>query len=505
MRYTIILVFFCLILPLKSSGQKHDYNWLFGNSSGWDYVDGSRINFNTIPITIEEDIRDFISFHGANVSMSDAEGRLMFYTNGCVIADSTDTVMENGDGINPGEVHDLQCYPNGSETYTSGWQSMMGLPKPGSENIFYLFHKGLVYDDTGGYFYVWNMVLYSTIIDMSLNNGLGDVVEKNVSLIQDTLVAGALTAVKHANGEDWWIITDELHSNKYYTWLLTSNGIEGPFEQKAGLPDVVGGNGGGLSVFNQDGSKFIRYTPTDDIFLFDFDRSSGKLTNFLLVPVEDDAYIGGVAVSPNNRFLYVSSYESLLQYDLEAEDIKASEIIIDTLDYSFTDPFPQHMGTSQLAPDCRIYIFSSSTHFIHVIHFPDELGTACSFEQHAVELPNTYFRTAPIYPNYRMSPMDEPFTPPCESPVATVQPQWFRTQTVVFPNPTSDRITVLMPEFNDQKAFWQLFSSTGRLILDRRMKKELNVDVSQLPSGMYFWTLESQNGRLESGKLVVSR
>src|SRR6476620_2713060 len=73
-----------------------------------------------------------------------------------------------------------------------------------------------------------------SIVDMSLDTGLGGISDKKIVVLQDTLVWGFLTACKHANGRDWWVIAHQYYSNRYYKLLITPVGIEGPFIQDIG-------------------------------------------------------------------------------------------------------------------------------------------------------------------------------------------------------------------------------------------------------------------------------
>ena len=54
-----------------------------------------------------------------------------------------------------------------------------------------------------------------------MSTDTGVVAVKIILLISDTLDAGQLTAVKHANGTDCWIVLSEYLSDRYYILLLT--------------------------------------------------------------------------------------------------------------------------------------------------------------------------------------------------------------------------------------------------------------------------------------------
>src|SRR5438093_11769444 len=99
-----------------------------------------------------------------------------------------------------------------------------------SNMIYYMFHSTL---DNAPY-YTKAHYLYYSKIDMNLNGGYGGVVNKNVIAIQDTLTPGKITACKHANGRDWWVLVPRVNSNIYYTFLLSTQGITGITQQAIG-------------------------------------------------------------------------------------------------------------------------------------------------------------------------------------------------------------------------------------------------------------------------------
>jgi hypothetical protein len=115
---------------------------------------------------------------------------------------------------------------------------------------------------------------------------------------------------------------------------------------------------------------------------------------------------GGVAVSFNSRYLYVSNNTILYQYDLSSQDILSSQITIDTYD-GFQDPFATTFYQMTLAPDGKIYMFcTNSTKSLGVIHSPDSSGLACHFKPHSYKLPANAAIGAIDLPNYRLGPED---------------------------------------------------------------------------------------------------
>jgi hypothetical protein len=104
--------------------------------------------------------------------------------------------------------------------------------------------------------------LYYTRIDMNLDGGLGAVLEKNQVAFSDTMNIGRITAVKHANGRDWWVFVHKAYSNRFYRFLLSPTGLALNGYQDIG---IVRPADDGQVCFSPDGTKFAYF---EWIFLF---------------------------------------------------------------------------------------------------------------------------------------------------------------------------------------------------------------------------------------------
>lgn len=95
----------------------------------------------------------------------------------------------------------------------------------GMDNQYYIIHGTLDYPNASAPSAHISRLLYSTV-NMTANNGKGMVVDKNIPIIEDYLADGEITAVRHANGQDWWIVIGKFDSNEYYRLLvMLSHGI----------------------------------------------------------------------------------------------------------------------------------------------------------------------------------------------------------------------------------------------------------------------------------------
>ena len=503
MRTVLILLTSLVGFTSNLSAQKHDYTWLFSEQYilSNDWGEASMLDFNSSPPAISAPDSVQMIFGGTNFTMSNAEGELIFYTNGCEIHNARHQLMENGDGINLGEVHDNQCDESQhSPGYTVPFQGALGIPMPGSNYIYFIFHIKKTYlppPDT--HISSPSQLLYS-IVDISQNNGKGRVVEKNTVATDNTeslIPLGEITAVKHANGEDWWVVCPEKVGNKYYFFLLTSDGVTFSHEQE--IRHAQTGYSWGQTVFSPDGAQFAyrNNNENDGVRLFDFDRSIGQFSSPRFFPMpEDYGWQAGTAFSPSGQYLYDGSNLELYQFDLWSPNIEASRILIDTYD-GYADPIPTHFSNMQLGPDCRIYVFCSSCTTIHVIHSPDEGGTDCNFEQNAIQLPFGMRQASnSIYPNYRLGPIDNPGEP-CDPGIINSSNTLLPAKGIsLFPNPSSGEAIHLQTGWTEANmADAILFNALGQPVWQRILELaggEATFRLGNLPEGWYQLSLRAE-------------
>lgn len=458
--------------------------WLGGfDSDGPPPFGGVDLDFDSGSIVISTMSRA-IGYRRTSANITDASGNLLFSTNGACLANATGDTLLNGTGLNPSSYTSM--FPEG--LYLS--QACLILPKPEASDIYYLFHGTL--DNIPG---PNALYLYLTTIDMSLDGGLGGVTTKNQVLVSDALNTGRITAVRHANGRDWWVFCHKVNTNSFYRLLVTPNGVVVDGTQSIGIirpPD------NGQACFSPDGSKFAYYWGqfNQDLEIFDFDRCTGLFSNSVHILINDENSMGGVAFSPNSRFLYVPSLEDVYQYDTEATDIAASMVHIAEWDSTYS-PFPPLAALFDIAqqgPDGKIYIGTgNSTDVLHVIHEPDQPGLACDIEQHGIALPRYFENSLPNHPNYHLGPIDGSVCDslginagltPGPSPAE-------RGGIQVYPNPNNGAFTMSYAAQPVAGAL-EVRDLSGRLVLKERLpqwSQVHRVDLAGEASGMYHCTL----------------
>ncbi len=481
-----LFIFILIFVSIFSgfSQNKRDYKWVFGSHYDLDLkiVKGNIIDFNNHGMVDTLDVYDSVAKHNAEISTKD--GRLLFYFNGCRVVDSTLNLMENGDSINFGETWKHYC---GNWARYPGPQNSIVLPDPGNENGYYIIHKRSELQ----YYPVLDVVipeLLYTYVDMSGNNGKGRVRVKNKPVFKTTdIVSGYLTACKHANGRDWWLIQMEKDTNIYFKILLTPDTIMVVDSVSMGINFTID-SGIGQAVFTPDGTKWITNDTHDGAaMVYDFDRETGDLSNLRWVMPQDSGIFYGVAVSPNSRFAYLSNDWDLFQIDLWADDIPASLVHIDHIDFFKEFGFWSFFNQAQLAPDCKIYIVNAGTnHYLHVINKPNEKGKACDFRQHSYFLPQKNFpNSLPNFPHFRI---DEEQI--CDSTITWIPDEYIVKEPnvlSVYPNPASDKATISVYTKGYEQGIIRIFDMDGQLVRSMDIDSEATkqVDVKSLVPGVY--------------------
>ncbi|MEO0627898.1 MAG: hypothetical protein AAFY91_12970, partial [Bacteroidota bacterium] len=276
MRFRVLFLY--LLVSSCLAAQKYDFQWLFGarSAGGVNQVENINFDFNQRPASLDfVDSTDLVFFF-TGTRVSDAEGNLLFYSNGCQIKNKFGDQMENGDNLNPGLVADFYCDPEDVNTYPGGTQSMLSLPQPGHDSIWYIFHSAL---ELQPFIHVGD-AMYS-IINTNMNSGAGAVTIKNMPY--DTFTAnGQLTACLSADMDTWFIPIPKDDNTSMLVYSLDSTGLELHHQQSIGpnWPEDNNTGTGYFTRFSPDGTLYARYGLGLGLELFDFDREEGTLSNY---------------------------------------------------------------------------------------------------------------------------------------------------------------------------------------------------------------------------------
>lgn len=345
-----IAVFFLLSNLIAQQGN----NWYFGNRAG--------ITFNNTPPTAL--LNSAMNTSEGCSTISDSLGNLLFYTDGRFVYNALHTPMPNGTGLHG---------------HPSSTHSSIVLKKPGSDSLYYIFTVDAAENSyENGYRY--------SVVDMSLDNGRGDVIQKNVLLYAPS--TEKIAAVQHANGIDAWIVTKENMGDAFKAYKLTCDGVApDPVTSHGGVPYGPGNTirVGALKA-SPDGTMIASARYSGYWELFSFDRLTGQLSNCITIHTPLNVGVFGLEFSPNSSYAYISIESagpsgSIFQYNVTVLDqlaITNSAFRVDSSRFL--------KGDMQLGPDGKIYTPNMSDSSLNVIHHPDLPGAACNYQYKAINL-----------------------------------------------------------------------------------------------------------------------
>ncbi|HMG15002.1 MAG TPA: T9SS type A sorting domain-containing protein [Saprospiraceae bacterium] len=432
--------------------QKENNIWYFGNYAGLDFNSGT-------PIPLENG--KMHTLEGC-ASIANSDGKLLFYTDGVSIWDKNHNIMPDGDSL--------------AGSFSSS-QSALIVPMPGNNKKYYIFTTDASFS-TKNFSY--------SIVDMSLNNGNGDIELKNYLLF--TPVSERLTAIKHSNNIDYWVLVHHLTNNNFYAFLVSNSGVNiNPIVSSIGsIP--IGGYVGGCMKFSVNGTKLASVSPSHNaVDLFDFDTSTGTVSNEKHLPIPEfpsgeSTY--GIEFSYSAKFLYTTRRipPSIIQWDISSG---LASTINNTL-YQIDVPTGQE-GTLQIACDKKIYV--ARYYKPGVIEDPESPGILCNYIDTAISVGNGK----------------------CYIGLPNIIPSDFQTTSIlensaelkysVYPNPFVDNITFKVENSNTNEFSYTITNLLGQIVLSIQKDNQGSnisetIDLSFLSSGAYFLKLNMEGNQL---------
>jgi len=447
--------------------QNETSNWNFGNFASVKFS-GNNISMQNVSALYSEE---------ACATMSDTNGNILFYTNGTKVWNKNLFVTPNGN------------YLTGKSTTSQ----VLIIPNPKSQNLYYIFYV----DGFGGP----DGLRYSEF-DITLDNGLGDIILTTKNTLLYTSASEKLAAIKHCSGESIWLLSMDYSTDQFVAHLITQSGIHLPKKSQSG---VINGWCCNNLKFSPNGN-LLAYTESlpsggsSDALLYSFDTRYG-FTNFIAkLPVDslEGEFQYGVSFSPNSQLLYISTllYRNTLgnkcevyQYDISSNNIAFSKKTIFSKT-SIQNGEQVYFGSLQNALNGKMYVAKMSPNgkasdTLAAINNPDSLGAKCNFEYNALYLNG---RSSLLgLPNF----IESYFNPTSNMPdtctyVGIDEKQTF-AKFKVFPNPSSG---VFKIDFFSEQNFIgiKLYDISRSTVIIRKFKhlKQVPFQFTELPSGLYF-------------------
>lgn len=377
-KKAVLVIFFLTIIQL-SFAQKQSNIWYFGR-------DGAGLDFNCIPPSVVTG-HTMIGWEGVATVSDPNTGKVLFYTNGDRIYGQNNIEITDGNNITPTSA--------GFEPLNTVGQ-VIPIPFPGNPNQYFV----VATDIQGGKISSFNPELngvWAVQIDMDQNNGLGAVIDR-FQIHNPLFATEKLMAIPHANGNDYFLVGHDFNSDRFFISEVTNAGIQiPPTFQNLGVThasnpnDFDNFNAIGELKASPDGSMLASViSGAGTIELFDFDNSTGTISNARVLGNEDEAF--GVSFSPDNSKLYITTWTGqLIQFDLSSGNTN-------TIINSKTTIFDYAGGcfaSLKIGPDFKIYVSrfqgggfaqDGGDTFLGVINEPNQSAANVNYVHDGIDL-----------------------------------------------------------------------------------------------------------------------
>lgn len=482
------------------------------------------VDFTGPSITVDISNLNYSKFYAtAHSSICDSTGTLQFSTNGYFIMNRLGQVMDNGDTICGKEICKFH------QGFSPAAQSVLILPFPGNQYRVICNsaddNEVLNYWPSANIRTCFNTLSFSTV-DMNANGGLGKVTEKyNIFYQQDSLGRTGMMVCRHANGKDWWLLNREWYKGGIIKHLITKDSIY--YMGKDTFPNIAWPlDNSGQLMFSPDGSHFaltVRISNLDyynnppnyraikgRVFYADFDRCIGEISNpqWLEVPTPVSEIPGfidsadnttqGLCFSPNGRFIYVSKFSAIYQYDTQDPDTNTCWYKV--MDLDTTNPPFQFYASLFPAPNGKVYIgnWGGVTKEMSVIENPNQKGAACNVCKRCAVFPS-YVSCMPDWPNYNLGPLT-----PCW-PLEEEETLPLQKNIVLYPNPTYGQINISYLLKAGEQGLLEILDLSGRVVKQLTLKNQgntLSTHLEGIALGVYLYKFKVNSMLRQSGKLI---
>ncbi len=307
-----------------------------------------------------------------------ATGQLLFFTDGQSVWNINNQLMPNGFNLLGGAF--LSCS-----------QGPLIVPFPEDSTKYYIFTMDdLEYDvpqlDNG---------LRYSVVDMSLNGGLGDVdpAQKNVFLTD--FLTEKMTVVRSEAIRGYWVIVHKRESNQFLAYKVDGCGVDpNPVSSNVGT-QLLGANSNfdtrmpfyGSMKTNKSGDRIAM--PIDDskiIEFYSFNAANGELSNPLTVETTDNTVNPpirkyGCSFSPDGSKFYYTNTISVYQLDLSNYD----SLAIATSHFLVATPANPTFQLEE-AIDGKLYVAIGGSNVLDAINSPNNPGASCGYTSNAIVL-----------------------------------------------------------------------------------------------------------------------
>ncbi len=377
-------------------------NWTFPIAKGINFNGGTNATIIKSNSVCYDYVADTVITNscnsGSHATVSDCDGNILFYSDGFNVFNKYHKRIINSK---------IKKYLDQGSFRTK----LIVVPNPGNKSQYYLFYSIDTIHFQNEYRKFYKPNYFYSLIDVSANSGNGGIVFLGKTFNLGVHWSANICAAKHANNRDYWILVPQ-NTDTLNAYLLDSNGLSTKkVQSKVRLALSVDSGSyillglktkftntnyfnfnwfsGTISMNNSNTKLFASgrdyYFETDRIWMYDFNRSSGKLSNEKSVLSNYFQYYQGhqnymtisTQVSKNDSFLYTSL--APITYSCGYTPYRyIIQINLNTFKYQIVKKLHPNYWLIGLAngPDGKIYIFTDT--FIYRIPNPNLVN--CGFE-----------------------------------------------------------------------------------------------------------------------------
>ncbi len=422
-RFTLLLFLCCCMGKAVVFGQgglpyyqiNENKTWIFGTKGG--------LNFNTTPPTAiaSNNVEGYVGpkLGSGTSAVSDNAGQLRFYAQLDTIWDKNGNVMPNGGGLITG----LPTIGPSGAAYYDG--ASLIVPKPGSPDKYYVFSQTSIATTNAissiASTYGGNDPragrLYYSLVDMTLNGGLGAVVASQKGIRIDSLLCDRLVAVTGPSC-NIWVLCMKNDGSAIHAFEVSPAGVNPNPVISPCAVTIAGGVSisplfqmpGGCMRTSSDGTKLavslagvVLNLSTFSFIggnfqLYDFNNVTGTVSNQInVLPPSSlltlDQQIFNLSFSPDNTKIY-TPHGLLIGTGLSQFDISsgvAATIVASKFELGSATGIGSLTGI-RLGPDDRIYVGGTSlfglfgSNNVHRINTPNVGGAGSGFTLNAMAL-----------------------------------------------------------------------------------------------------------------------
>lgn len=345
--FLITLLSYCSC-PVLLWAQGENNVWCFGRRAGIDFNNGNPVFFEH-SMNISE----------ASVSVSDAAGNLLFYTCGARVWDKNGTPMPNATAL--------------AGSTGSSSNGVVVAQSPTNPDQYYIFTTDQIESGMDNAYY--------SVVDMSLNGGLGDAIPAQSSILITTGVTEGVAIAPLSDCRGYWIMFHRKSSPDYLAYRFDAAGVAGSPVVSA-TPFLTNG---GYIKFNNAGNRIV--TPKNTrIETASFNNSTGVLSGFAEIDITPHTVSFGL-FSPDDQKVYFSAQLSplsdtaLYQLDISllpnVAAVQSSLTVVARI---------KSRGMRQ-GPDNKIYVLWAARGHVARINNPNVAGLACDVDTAFMPLP----------------------------------------------------------------------------------------------------------------------